>query len=330
MNMDVEGSAENATAAEPSIDRCYKALQLLRNSHFDADSSSTITILLKLIRNVVAHPHREDRRRLRRANAKLQQEIFTRRGAEDFLLGVGFQAQADDLVLPLDSPYEALLRPAYALLTAEANDLHLEVPPLAEPVEAAPAAPFDPYKALSTSLVPRPKGSGDPARSVTSTRLAELEAKREAIVPAKLEDRELVIIAPGGGTVQQAEEETQDAGRDENAVVMGAIRNQLAKSSRAANSGLTTRAVREVRRLSQKKVYAHTLLRLVFPDRYIVQAKFSPRETIADVIELIQGMVEPLDGDATLVLSDPPRRGLPTTDTLEALRLLPAARLVLC
>eukprot|EP00968_Pinguiococcus_pyrenoidosus_P008028 scaffold564_cov248-Pinguiococcus_pyrenoidosus.AAC.12 len=51
------------------------------------------------------------------------------------------------------------------------------------------------------------------ARSVTSTRLAELEAKREAIVPAKLEDRELVIIAPGGGTVQQAEEETQDAGR---------------------------------------------------------------------------------------------------------------------
>lgn len=60
--------------------------------------------------------------------------------------------------------------------------------------------------------------------------------------------------------------------------------------------GLRTRAMAELEALEKSSVFVTTVIRVQFPDRLVVQACFSPLETLSSVYEWVRGLLAPQQG----------------------------------
>ena len=109
---------------------------------------------------------------------------------------------------------------------------------------------------------------------------------------------------------------------------MKAVAQMMSKRQKEEAKPFTTRALREVERLEKKKSYAYCLIKIVFPDRWALQAKFLPSDSIETIMRFVaEHLQEPVEG---ISLAEPPRRqALPPSSTLKDLGLVPAARLLL-
>ena len=346
MDVDVPTSAgAGGAAAAAGVEGCRAALDLLLSSNFDAASRDALRVLSKYVYNLLSRPSDERCRRINCANATFRGKVLAAEGALAFLLALGFERRpaarqdaagpfisaAEAPQMPFPSADEALqmpqtaasdvatLRGAYALLAERAAALDLAV--RAAPEAAPQAIAFDPYRSMSTSMAPRLQ-SGRKGPSVTAQRLSALEAKRDAMLEELSPGRGLVVLAPGEERMPSAAEGA--SGGDEGAVVASAVAQMVQKRQKQEATPFTTRAVREVERLERKKSYAYVLLRLVLPDRWALQAKFLPHETIADVRAFLEDKVAPSE---RLCISEPPRGAFEDARSLRELGLVPAARL---
>eukprot|EP00531_Pseudo-nitzschia_arenysensis_P007026 CAMPEP_0116146948 /NCGR_PEP_ID=MMETSP0329-20121206/17457_1 /TAXON_ID=697910 /ORGANISM="Pseudo-nitzschia arenysensis, Strain B593" /LENGTH=469 /DNA_ID=CAMNT_0003642771 /DNA_START=80 /DNA_END=1489 /DNA_ORIENTATION=+ len=112
------------------------------------------------------------------------------------------------------------------------------------------------------------------------------------------------------------------------------FKEQHAKRVAADNRGFTTKAMRDLEKLKKTKVYSHTQLAIHFPDGISVRANFSTRDKLEVVLQGLKRQVLLLSTSdtTTLPLPDfelyqtPPRRVLGASETLQALGLVPAAK----
>lgn len=105
---------------------------------------------------------------------------------------------------------------------------------------------------------------------------------------------------------------------------------EAAKRRRAAmekQQQFQTRAIRELDALRTKKVYHTSIIRVLCPDRTLLQGVFSPREPLAAVCGWLCSLISTpnLSSSDLTVFQTPPRVELDCAATLEQLGLQPAA-----
>lgn len=331
-----------------SSDGLQEALTKILESNFDQTSQACIVTLIKVIDNVIQKPNDPKVRSIRLANPVISEKIVSRGGVH-YLLACGFVRQStpppllsksnqDEEYLVLENESTSLLEKARRLLmTTAIHELHMNPddlpkykppPPPVSDSSAASAAPvrFNPYQGHRHNTTGQPQ-QPESYVSPTETKLRQLKAKQDRLEAQlqgnALQDRELVALRPqqqaGSAGVSIETPPTTDG-------ALLAQRMQRLEKERILREegGFTTKAMRELEKLKQAKVYSHAKLRIQFPDGSALEAKFLPKEILDVVKDLIgECLLVPLDFDLYVA---PPRRKLDFSKTLQEEGLVPAAK----
>ncbi|RLN63946.1 hypothetical protein BBJ28_00017039 [Nothophytophthora sp. Chile5] len=133
----------------------HSALQLLRDSSFDAVSRGAITTLMKIVTNILSHPDNEKLRSIRLSNAAFNRSVGQVKGGLEFLQSVGFVVVHETQILTLRSVQDCKqkLEEGLRLLYIEADDLSIARETRPVVVEEKPADPsFDVFKTQITRM----------------------------------------------------------------------------------------------------------------------------------------------------------------------------------
>jgi len=164
-------------------------------------------------------------------------------------------------------------------------------------------------------------------------------AKKPSAIKAKVAvDRQWTVFLPGQTqSVTEIAAPTTSAGagagtstKGDASLLASHFQQQHAKRVAADNRGFTTKAMRDLEKLKKTKVYSHTQLAIHFPDGISVRANFATNEKLQAVMDGLTNEV--LFSTETLPLppfelyQTPPRRVLGNTERLQALGLVPAAK----
>ncbi|RHY34927.1 hypothetical protein DYB32_000570 [Aphanomyces invadans] len=338
----------------------YDALQLVRNSCFDAVSTTVVTTLMRIVCNVLSKPEEPRVRSIRAGNPKFHDAIGKHNGGVLFLASIGFSLNDEGYyVLPSDAD-ASLLHRALEELHEQADDLR--IPPGERPavvVQAAAPVEFDAYKAVITRVQAQPRGM-----SITEMRLEDLKRKEEAILAVKIPSRkprvffphdmvhtraifqsekiaatthvpvQLPPLASSAAKPTTAFSDSQLLAQAMRARQDEAEKNQVSDGSWSRGDlshmclqNFRTSAMRELDELQKKTVFQSTVLRFRMPDQAVtVQATFHPHETMEAVAQLLQEYFFK-DGHSFSLYVTPPRQtlALDGAATLAQLNLVPAA-----
>jgi hypothetical protein len=329
-----------------SSDGLQEALSKILESNFDQDSQACIVTLIKVIDNVIQKPNDPKVRSIRLANPVVAEKIVLR-GGVDYLVACGFLRQTtphplmaktnvseeclvleDESTALLDKARRLLMTTAIHELRMKADDLPKYKPPPAAArvsnTSAAPAAGFNPYQGHRHNSTGQPQPQ-ESYVSPTETKLRQLKAKQDRLEAqlqgSGLQDRELVALRPPGqaAVVSNDAPPTSDGG-------LLAQRMQRLEQERIQREegGFTTKAMRDLQKLKQTKVYSHAKLRIQFSGGSALEAKFLPKETLDVVKNLIdECLLVPLEFDLYVA---PPRRQLDFAKSLQEEGLVPAAK----
>ncbi|EEY69456.1 uncharacterized protein PITG_05691 [Phytophthora infestans T30-4] len=291
-----EPVGEKGANDEESIIGSYDALQLLRDSNFDAVSRTAVTTLMKIITNVLSDLENDKVRSIRLSNAAFTRAVGQVKGGLDFLKSVGFAVIPDTQMLMLSpSPSEkSVLEEGLRLLSVEADDLSIS--PDTRPVvrEKKTNPTFDVFRTQITRVQMQPRGP-----STTEVLVDALKSKQDQLLGHEKPPRNTTLLISS----------------------LRARREEMEKTK-----NFRTQAMRELDELKRKKVYQTALIRVQFPDRAVVQASFHPNETIQDVMDHVaECLTDQCKPNRFYLYVTPPTQKLATTKTLAELNLVPAA-----
>ncbi|KAH8056790.1 hypothetical protein JL721_9909 [Aureococcus anophagefferens] len=242
-------------------------------------------------------------RAIRRGNAAFAQRIEAV-GGERVLAALGFHAEDRGgelwLVLCDDGARDlAALKRAKAALAA----LCAAPAPVAAPA-------FDPF---STHRVDMRSGAAKKATVPSETAVAsELGDQARALEGAAVAPERMLTLQSAAAQDAAAAKARADA--------------HFGSADDGAGRGDSNLAMRDVAALEKLRVYDVAAIKVQFPDRTVMGARFHPREPVAAVYAAVRGVLALGAPDFALFVS-PPKRDLPQAGgTLADLGLVPAAK----
>jgi hypothetical protein len=193
---------------------------------------------------------------------------------------------------------------ALVALTAAMDELQMaedERPRLAAPISSHSEIPFDPFRSFIVrpamgAAVVGPDAPNAPvevvhsgarkARSATDEQLQALRRRRRELEGARGSiGRQTKVLYPGDSpetaVALSVQGDPEPSGPLPRSVLQKTLKALTGDGS--SDAPLTTRAVRELQRLQQEKVYREAVLRVRLPDRLQFVGHFHPRDTVADV-----------------------------------------------
>jgi len=295
-----------------------------------AAGAACAALLARYVDGVLANPKSPKHRAIRRGNAAFAQRIEAV-GGERVLAALGFHAEDRG-----GEPWLALCddgaRDLAALKRAKAALAALCAAPA--PV-AVPA--FDPF---STHRVDMRSGAAKkatvPSETAVERRARELGDQARALEGAAVAPERSLTLRSAAAQDAAAAKARADArfggsaddgaGRgDSNLVAKAAAARERSRREKE-DAPMTTKAMRDVAALEKLRVYDVAAIKVQFPDRTVMGARFHPREPVAAVYAAVRGVLAPGAPDFALFVS-PPKRDLPPGGgTLADLGLVPAAK----
>ena len=118
---------------------------------------------------------------------------------------------------------------------------------------------------------------------------------------------------------------TKSLSMSESQLVMQTMKRRRDELKRQEN--FRTKAMREIERLRNMKIYTSVLLRIQFSDSWMIEANFSPAETISDVTHYLVRclLVKDIKPEDIYFFVTPPKQILERNATLADAGLQPAA-----
>lgn len=247
---------------------------------------------------------------------------------------------------PQNEFLHTILEAQDALLTATAElgvstaELPRVKPPSIPVTESVRPVKFDIYRGQMFNIAAAAAGAdpttiapdGDVYVSKIDRELKSLIAKTkklESEMTSKELDRGIVAYLP----VYTVNEdnlmvalEQGPSGKGDGALLSSRAKRIFEESQKRESGGFTTKAMRDLDKVKQTKIYAFTKLRICFPDGYSVSAKFYPSETVAAVRRVLVNEVLTVKSDFDFYVT-PPRRALADHKTLTEEQLVPAAKI---
>ena len=277
-----------------------------------------------------------------------------------YLLACGFQLQKtppailskiengeEFLVLTEEKENREHLIAARRLLTLKATkDLHMsadELPKYKVPQKltnagdhaagrAPSASEFDPYKGhrydAKSAATGKTLGPDGNYVSPTEKKLADLQSHQSRLEKKfhkPLEDRQLVATMPNSGPPRPI---IETEGPSDGKLLAGQFMRREQERKQREEGGFTTKAMRDLQAMKNKKVYSHSQIRIQFPDACALEAKFLPKEKVETIMEVVKSAFMTTDFQFELYVA-PPRRKLDVSNTLEEEGLVPAAKVFL-
>lgn len=224
-----------------------------------------------------------------------------------------------------------LMQTAIQDLQVKADDLPKYKPPPASISTTTTAAGFNPYQRHRYNAAGQPQ-QPDSYQSTTETRLRQLQSRQERLEAQmqgeQLTDRELVALRPNqqsNAAILSSTTTTITSGPSDGALLAQRMQKLEKERKEREEGGFTTKAMRDLKKMKQTKVYSHAKLRIQFPDGSAIECKFLPKELVQVVKNVVTTCFsnEKLEFDLYVA---PPRRQLDVSQTLQEEGLVPAAK----
>ncbi len=280
---------------------------------------------------------------------------FCRKPAPPQLLAK-LSAPGDDyLILSPEAEQTTHLVAARQLLATRAvqdlgmrpEDLPVYKPPPAQllgttkrPNPNPPTADFDPFRGHRIDFMSAAAGARlGPEENYISPidyqlqRLQAQQKKLEEKTQQELLDRGLVATLPSSlppdlsSSTSALTNNIRDSDPSDGALLAARQQRLDEERRQREDGGFTTKAMRDLEQLKNAKVYSHVQLRVQFRDGSAIHGKFLPKETLAQVKEVLASCfcVDGLDFELYVA---PPRRVLSLQKTLQEEGLVPAAKIM--
>lgn len=323
--------------AREDIKDLKEAIKSMLAQNFDQVSSPAIITILKYIYNILRYPDDAKYRTISTGNKAFQEKIANAKGVSDVLTGVGFtfvdnsnprsyvlNGSSSEVRSKLEKAETHLID---AMNTLQVPDDQRPLKQIAVPIRhesSIPVVAFDPYKAAVVRNAPQPyRGESD-----VDKRLAIINKRRHDLEgdPDSVERLTEVCMPDGSGNFKQVDEDIDSGEKSDSKIVARSIMNALKKNSDEAP--LTTKAIRDLEKAQNEKVYSRTLIRIKFPDRLCLSGYFHPRNTVREVYEWAYSCLSfnvDINSKFFELYTSPPRTVLPLDKSLIDLQLVPAA-----
>jgi len=338
-----------------------ECLRLILDSNFDAASKECCITLLKMLHNLMSTTSSDAKgqkfRTINLSNPALSQKVSSKRGGVEFLCAVGFTPKQEGLVsssshlvlLPENEKTGVIESAAEDLRNTLINDLglldsELPLPPIVPNAQAAPvpvSGGFDIYKGHAFNVAAAAVGANpigvNPEGGAKEVSRIDLELRRLEAKSAKLLrqsqdlDRGLLALRPGQ-QLHQPETGSDDTmeggggGGTDGALVAARMKKLDEERKKRENGGFTTKAMRDLEKLKQSKVYTFAQLRICFPDGHSLSCRFHPTESIESVKYVVRGALLSHSLSEFDLYVAPPRKVLQDSSTILSEGLVPAAR----
>mmetsp|Transcript_85122 Transcript_85122/g.237531 ORF Transcript_85122/g.237531 Transcript_85122/m.237531 type:complete len:426 (+) Transcript_85122:179-1456(+) len=306
-----------------------------------SEREDAITTIFKLIDGVLSTPEEAKKRRVRKSNEVFHRKVGRHAAAVEFLRGVGFVV-GDDAELgeegrgglfTMPVAYMSRLTDAHHTLANAARQVGLIPPPVPTPGGAV----FNPYQSNRQSM------DGTRTAKAPDTWKTEADRVREEVKRREVENKRKIDAAPpvdmnpsafwlsAGRRLEEVIREGTNPSEDR-AADNNLLSAQVA-SAKAAIAGSETFQSADKKRLedlSRKRVHERCVLRIICPDKSVLQATFRSGDTGAHVVERLKPLLAPHIREASWYFyQSPPMQRLAPRATLASAGLTPGANMYL-
>lgn len=277
-----------------------------------AGYSDCLTVLSKIIQNIVENPNDETKRRLKASNMAFYSKVGKFSMAHKFMKSIGFVKNTEGFSMPYQNVNVELLVVAFNIL----KEIYCQVESLNYSQDST-------QQQMVTSINPILKPD-DP--SLYNPNLLEKEKQRvlnekKAQEAKKIEDRKIMIY-PRVQEQKMVQPDEYDSDKDDGTV--GAL-TLLKKNEEDRH--FQSRAMKELGNLKKRKVFSAITIKIRYPGDLILQAIFSPYETLSDIYSFVR---EHSAARNEFVLMIPPKKIIgDVKELLKKHNLAPAATMIL-
>lgn len=299
------------------------------------EREEAILTVFRLLDGVLGAPEDIKKRRVRRANEAFQRKVGRHTCAISFLLGVGFVETEDPdspgvAVLSMPVAYLARLTDAHHSLAIAAKEVGIVAP-------ALPSTSFNPYRsdlqktdALKSSVAAEAwRDKAERLHNEVKELQQEIQHKVEAVPSVDL--RPVAFWLSSGRRLEDVMLETAEHIEDPSSDK--ALLMQVASTKQGTSGGNATFESADKRRLvelSRSRVHATCTLRVICPDKSVLQANFRAGDTGEHVIAKIGPLLSPHVRQASwYIYQSPPLKRLAPKETLHSAGLTPGANMYL-
>lgn len=305
-----------------------------------ADREDAIQTIFKLVDGVLASPEDVRKRRIKKANETFHQKAGRHPAAVEFLRCVGF-LDGDDPEDPAGEGKDALLTMPVAFLPRLTDSHHTLAMVAKEAGIAAPPLPssgFNPYQSSSSASDTTRSTKAPDGWKSEAEKLREEVKKRQREMEEKVQECPAVELRPSAfwlsaglrleEVIKSVAEQEEEKGAD------SALLQAQVAASKATIAGpvgkFESADRRRLAELSKKQVYQSAVLRVICPDKSVLQAHFRASTKGSEVIEEVARHLAPHVASSSWYLYEsPPLKRLSLKDTLTAAGLTPGAGLYL-
>eukprot|EP01071_Lankesteria_metandrocarpae_P007752 Lankesteria_metandrocarpae@DN4772_c1_g1_i1.p1 len=302
---------------------------------------SCLKLLLQVVSNILKHPEDIQKRSLKVSNPTIAQKILTFAAAKRFLLGVGFQEESSssaDLAvaegrLVLHTVYISRLVDAYTVVANALSALGVDVPP----VQSKAFNPFASNITVSEDKLRFKAVLTESAQQQDEVR-NELMQRREAHnnqqstlhEPPPLDPKIFDISELGQmkAALRQLDVAEENLHLDDD--IIGREDFNLSALVQMMTGGQTfhSRAKTELDEIRRRKTFQLSTLRVLFPDKSVLQLTFDSCTSICKVYDAVKPFLAPSVASAVdgwYLYESPPLRRFKPQDTLKQAGLMPMA-----
>ncbi|CAG9471830.1 conserved Plasmodium protein, unknown function [Plasmodium vivax] len=258
--------------------KCINEAEKLKKINMD-DLKSIIPILCKIVKNILINPNAINTRILKSTNDIMKNKILIHQEARNFLLSIGFvQVHVFYVMERVDT---LLLLCIYESLQHIAKD--------SIKIDSPPKAAFDPFKSNIVCVDTLKKGkikSDEQIDKLLREKKEQMEKLMNQAVDLNPKIYRFQPNAPKGGSYSSSDSEKEERSEDL-ALLIPNIRNLYKEQTFKSKTKL------ELEKMSTRKVYSKAVLKILFPDSYVLEMSFSAGTQICEVNESIKKFLNP-------------------------------------
>jgi len=284
-----------------------------------------ISTVFKLLHNILGDLENPKKRRVKKAKEPFQQKVGRHAAAVDFLRASGF-LDADDGLLYMPVAYILRLTDAHHVLAGVAKEAGVTVP-------AMPGGSFNPCSSMVQSVDTTRSAKAPEAWKSQAESLRDEVKKRERELREEVEQAPEVALRPAAfwlsagrrldEVIREAEQDSEERTSD------GHLLKEQVASAKQALSGNHTFESADKKRLAQlqrAKAHQSCVLRIICPDKSVLQVHFRSAEKGEKVLEAIRPLFsETVQTSKWYVYRSPPMERMNPKASLLASGLAPGA-----
>ncbi|CDW74691.1 tether containing ubx domain for glut4 [Stylonychia lemnae] len=326
---------------DETVEYCLNALTLLQNETGSnvAQHRDTVKTLFTVLNNLLSKPLEPTVRRLNKTNKSVQAKVLAFKGAVQFLQIIGFDFKCNPEQIELNK-YDQIL------LDAGMESINAHVISLGGEIESGQQ--FNPYKSVVSSTtsnkMPVIRDGKDQINfydpNQVNNEIQKIQNERmKALKSTKVTDRDIKVfnvLSTGTnlkGYLMELDRLEQERLRElkisqeklEEAIASTQALKLMAENEKSSH--FRNKRQEELERLQKMQVYTTALVRIRFPDDYVIQGTFGALENIQVLYDFVQEHLY-VQGREFYLYETPPKKIMTEMkQTLKQVRMVPSGML---